>query len=278
VLTAGGDRVTGVAVVPLRLMEALLDDLTAEQAELDDLLSTLTQAQWDLLTPAEPWTIRDQIGHLAFFDEKATLSALDPGAFLTEISLIGEIGIDAYMAQHIERGRALTPNELREWWREARTGLADALARRDPDQRLPWYGPPMRAESAAAARLMETWAHGLDINDALGIKRAPTDRLFHVADLGVRTFRFGFENRGLPAPTERVRVALRGTTGNLRVWNDDCANSVTGPVEEFCMVIVQRRNLDDTHLVCEGPIADEWMRIAQVFAGPPGTGRGPANR
>jgi hypothetical protein len=68
---------------------------------------------------------------------------------------------------------------------------------------------------------------------------------------------------------------LRGTTGNLRVWNDDCSNSVTGPVEDFCMVIAQRRNLADTHLFIEGPIAEEWMGIAQVFAGPPGPGRAP---
>ncbi len=256
-------------------MKAILADLSAEQTELDALVSELDEDQWNVLTPAEPWTVRDQIGHLAFFDEKAALAARDAEAFMADMNSIAEIGIDAYMGQHIERGRAGSPADLVAWWRLARSELLDALAACDPEDRLPWYGPPMRAASFVVARLMETWAHGLDVADALGIRRQPTDRLFRVADLGVRTFRFSFENRGFPAPATKVRVALRGVTGNLRVWNDECDDSVTGPVEDFCMVIAQRRHLSDTHLVCEGTIAREWMDIAQVFAGPPGIGRTP---
>ena len=133
----------------------------------------------------------------------------------------------------------------------------------------------MRARSFVIARIMETWAHGQDIVDALGVDRRPTDRLFHIAELGIRTFRFSFENRGGEVPEERVRVALRGPTGTVRVWNDESSNSVTGPLEDFCLVVTQRRHLDDTHLVLEGPIAHEWMQIAQAFAGPPGPGRQP---
>lgn len=257
-------------------MRHILSDLADEQESLDQLVSELDDAQWNLVTPAEPWTVRDQIGHLAFFDEKAALSARDADAFMADMNTIADMGIDAYMAQHIDRGRRGTPADLLAWWRTARADLLAAFAACDPEQRLPWYGPPMRAASSAVARLMETWAHGLDVADTLGVGRTATDRLFHVADLGVRTFRFSFENRGLTAPEEKVRVALRGTTGTLRVWNDDCSNSVTGPVEDFCMVIAQRRNLADTHLFIEGPIAEEWMGIAQVFAGPPGPGRAPA--
>jgi uncharacterized protein (TIGR03084 family) len=256
-------------------MKDILDDLAVEQEALDALVAGLPTAQWDLITPAEPWTIRDQIGHLAFFDEKAALSARDPDGFASDMNSIATIGIDAFMDGHIERGRAGSPAELLAWWRRARSDLLDALAGCDPEERLLWYGPPMRAASSAVARLMETWAHGLDVADTLGIRRQPTDRLFHVADLGVRTFRFAFENRRMPTPAAKVRVALRGVSGNLRVWNDECTDSVTGPVEDFCMVIAQRRNLADTHLVCEGPLAREWMTIAQVFAGPPGAGRAP---
>ena len=32
----------------------------------------------------------------------------------------------------------------------------------------PWYGPSMSARSFVTARLMETWAHGMDVADALG--------------------------------------------------------------------------------------------------------------
>lgn len=257
-------------------MNTILEDLAAEQDSLDALVSGLGAEEWDLPTPAEPWTIRDQIGHLAFFDEKAALAARDPEAFMVDMNSIAEIGVEAFMGRHIERGRSGSPDALLEWWRTARSDLLAALAECDPDERLPWYGPPMRAASSAVARLMETWAHGLDIADTLGVVRAPTDRLFHIADLGVRTFRFAFENRGLEAPPAKVRVALRGPSGTLRIWNDECADSITGPVEDFCMVVTQRRHLDDTHLFCEGTAALRWMEIAQVFAGPPGPGREPS--
>ncbi len=256
-------------------MKDVLADLAAEHADLDALVSGLADDEWDLVTPSEPWTILDQIGHLAFFDEKVALSAADPGGFNAELQRVLDDGIDTYLSQHIDKARAMAPAAVLTWWRTARQAAIDALGARDPDQRLPWYGPPMRASSSAIARLMETWAHGLDVADALGVYRQPTDRLFRVAELGVRTFRFSFENRGLEVPEERVRVALRGPTGNMRVWNDDYDQSVTGPVEEFCQVIAQRRHVDDTHLVTEGDLARRWMEIAQVFAGPPGPGRTP---
>jgi uncharacterized protein (TIGR03084 family) len=256
-------------------MQEVLADLQAETEDLIDVVAPLEPDQWDLVTPAEPWTIRDQIGHLAFFDEKAALAASHPERFNDEFQTVADLGMDGYLDQHIVRARSMPPTEVLAWFRGARAQLLDALGAHDPDDRLPWYGPPMRAESSATARLMETWAHGLDIADTLGVVRAPTDRLVRIADLGVRTFRFSYENRGLGAPEDRVRVALRSPGGNMVVWNDEWDQSVTGPVEEFCQVIAQRRHVDDTHLVMEGPLARQWMELAQVFAGPPGPGRQP---
>jgi hypothetical protein len=34
--------------------------------------------------------------------------------------------------------------------------------------------------------------------------------------------------------------------------------------------------VDDTGLVAVGPVATEWLTIAQAFAGPPGVGRTPS--
>lgn len=252
-------------------MAEVLADLRAEQEDLDGVVSALDDHTWDTPTPAEPWTIRDQITHLAFFDEKAALSASDPEGFLAHLDRID----DRFLDTHLEKGRKLSPPALLEWWREARSVLADALGYLEPDVRLPWYGPPMKAASSATARLMETWAHGQDVVDALGIRRRPTERLFRIAELGVKTFSWSFTNRGLEAPDRRVRVALRGPSGRVVVWNDDATDSVTGDVEEFCLVVTQRRHVADTHLQVEGELARRWMEIAQVFAGPPGPGRPP---
>jgi uncharacterized protein (TIGR03084 family) len=254
----------------------VLADLAAEHDSLDALVAPLESHDWDRMTPAEPWMIRDQISHLAFFDEQAALSASDGEAFMAAVNEAFAEGVDAYMNRHIEQGRAMTPNALLDWWRTARHDLLVAFAATDPDQRLPWYGPPMKARSSAVARLMETWAHGLDVADALGVRREPTNRLFHIAELGVKTFRFSFENRSLEAPDTRVRVELQGPDGAVRVWNPEATEDrITGPVEEFCQVVAQRRHVDDTDLVVEGPIARRWMDLAQVFAGPPGPGRQP---
>ncbi|GIU91437.1 MAG: TIGR03084 family protein [Acidimicrobiia bacterium] len=254
-------------------MKEALDDLAAEQDDLDRIVSGLPDEAWETETPARPWRIRDQITHLAFFDDKAALAARDPDGFTAELNRITDV--ESFLGQHLEMGARLSPTELLGWWREARQGLLDALASRSPDDRLPWYGPPMRAESSAAARLMETWAHGQDVVDALGATRPATDRLFRVADLGVRTFSWSFTVRGLEVPSQKVRVELTGPSGRSRVWNPDEAESVTGDLEEFCLVVTQRRHVDDTRLRTDGPIARRWMEIAQVFAGPPGPGRPP---
>lgn len=256
-------------------MDDVLADLAAEHSSLDDLVASLDEEGWSTITPAEPWTVRDQIGHLAFFDERATLAATDPEGFGRHLETDLADGVEALMSGHLDGARAMTSSQVLGWWRRARTGMLEAFRGLDPNLRVPWYGTSMRARTSAAARLMETWAHGEDVADALGVTRLPTDRLFHVADLGVRTFRHSFEIRGLPVPEARVRVALRGPGGRMRVWNDEAEDSITGPVEEFCRVVTQRRHHLDTHLVAEGDIARQWLEIAQAFAGPPGPGRRP---
>ncbi len=259
-------------------MRALLDDLAAEQADLDGLVADLDDAAWDTPTPAEGWTIRDQIGHLAFFDERAALSAADPEAFGDHLNRILAEGVESLLEGHLRRARSIRPADLLTWWRQARRHLIDVMANVDPDRRVPWYGPPMKASSSVTARLMETWAHGQDVADALGVTRTPTARLRHVAELGVKTFSWSFRNRGLDVPDRKVRVELRGPGGELWVWNEEAADSVAGPALDFCLVVAQRRHVDDTGLDVEGEVARRWMEIAQVFAGPPGPGRSPSNR
>jgi uncharacterized protein (TIGR03084 family) len=259
-------------------MNEILSDLGAEHQDLDALVAGLSPSQWDLQTPAEPWTIRDTIGHLAFFDQKQTLAITHPEEFVADINEHLAAGTEAYMAQHLSRGRAVNLEEMLAWWRGARTEMLDALSGLHPDDRILWFGPPMKARSAASARLMETWAHGQDVADVLGVERRPTDRLFAIAELGVKTYGWSFSVRGLETPTERVRFALNGPMGTSRIWNQDSTQSITGPVEDFCLVAAQRRHVDDTRLALDGPLTRRWMEIAQIFAGPPGPGRRATHR
>ncbi|MEV6616747.1 TIGR03084 family metal-binding protein [Streptomyces sp. NPDC051051] len=253
----------------------VLDDLRAESDELDRLVAESAPDRWALPTPAPGWTVAHQIAHLAWTDHSALLAVTDEDGFraLVEQALAAP---DSFVDQGAEEAAVLPPAELLSRWRAGRTALDEALRGAPPGARFPWYGPPMAAASLATARLMETWAHGLDVADALGVTRAPTDRIRHIARLGVRTRDFAFAVHGLPAPADPVRVELLGPSGESWTYGpEEAAQRVTGPALDFCLLVTQRAHRTDLALRAEGQGADRWLDIAQAFAGPPGPGRPP---
>jgi uncharacterized protein (TIGR03084 family) len=256
-------------------MSALADDLTAESAVLRDMIADLDEDGWQTLTPAEGWSIGDQISHLAFFDDAAIQSATDPEGFAAEMQravTVGELTPDVVA----ERYRKQSGAELLAWFDASRRRLIKVFSELDPALRQPWFGLPMSAASSLTARIMETWAHGQDVADTLGLVREPTARLRHIAHIGVRALPFSFAANGLEVPQEPVRVELTGPDGSVWSWGPEhAANRVTGPALDFCLVVTQRRHLADTGIRSFGQIADQWLAIAQAFAGPPGPGRQP---
>ncbi len=253
-------------------VDALIVDLAAETADLRRLVSDLDEPGWRTATPAVGWTIGDQISHLAFFDDAAVMAGRDPDAFAAEFAAtaqIGQISTDDIATQH----RSLTGEELLAWFDAARQRLIETYGRLDPTLRVPWFGLPMSAASSVTARIMETWAHGQDVADALGVAREPTARLAHVAHIGVRTFPFSFAINGRTVPEQPVRVELDWGT-DLWTWGPpDARNRVTGPALDFCLIVTQLRHRADTAIRAVGDLAGEWLDIAQAFAGPPGPGR-----
>lgn len=256
-------------------MSNLLDDLKAETAVIRDMIVNLDDTGVATPTPAEGWDIRDQLTHLAYFDETATQAAIHPEGFRRDAAVLMARGVDfpdQVAAEHAHLGAA----ELRSWLDRARAAFVATFRELEPRTRLPWYGPDMSAASSVTARLMETWAHGQDIADALGIQRQPTDRLRHIAHLGVQTAAFSFTLNARPVPSAPVRVELVAPSGAPWAWGEaDAADRVNGTALDFCLVVTQRRNVADTALVVTGNVATEWMSIAQAFAGAPGPGRPP---
>ncbi|MEU0399008.1 TIGR03084 family metal-binding protein [Streptomyces sp. NPDC006197] len=253
----------------------VLDDLRDESDELDRLVGELSEERWAASTPAPGWTIAHQIAHLAWTDRAALLAATDADAFAaeTEKALAAP---DRFVDEGAEEGAKLPPAELLARWRTGREQLQEALRAVPPGARFPWYGPPMSASAMATARLMETWAHGQDVADALGVVRAPTARLRHVAWIGHRARDYAFLVRGVPAPAEPFRVELVAPDGTSWTYGpEDAAQRVTGPALDFCLLVTQRLHRDDTALVAVGEDAERWLGIAQAFAGPAGGGRAP---
>ncbi|MEP7202647.1 MAG: TIGR03084 family metal-binding protein [Ilumatobacteraceae bacterium] len=253
-------------------MRSICGDLGDEHSELDEIVAGLPDVDWERPTPSPGWAVRDQISHLWFFDQRALLALTDPAAFALDMQWLRASGVaDA----SITPGRSISPSELVAHWRTDRRALIDVASTVDPSDRVPWYGPPMGARSFITARLMETWAHGQDVVDALSVTRTPTNRLRHVAHIGVRARPFSYMLHGLTMPPGDVAVRLTGPDGDEWSWGESEHNSVIGAALDFCLVVTQRRNVADTHLEIVGDAAAEWVRIAQAFAGGVGGGRQP---
>jgi len=257
-------------------LDGLRQDLLAEQHSLDLVLVGLDDAQWHLATPSPGWDVADQIGHLTFFDGTATVAISDPEAFRTSIGdLVAGASAVGYDEFTLGRFRALEPRALLSVWRANRTALREAALYLRHDARIEWYGPAMSARSFLTARLMETWAHGTDVADALGTMLPASDRLRHVAQLGFITRTWSYTVRGEDVPQGSVRVELTGPVGGLWTWGpDDADDVVRGGAEDFCHVVTQRRHLDDT-LLEAGELARHWLLRAQAFAGGPTEGPAP---
>jgi len=257
------------------VLDGVLTDLAAEGQQLEAWVADLPEEKWRTPTPAEGWDIATQIAHLAWTDEVAVVAATDREAW-DSLVLQAIADPDGFVDTSALEGGAVPSGELLRRWRASRPALAAALKAVPAGQKLPWFGPPMSPTSMATARYMETWAHGLDVAEALGITVTPTDRIRHVAHIGVRTRNFAFANNGLEAPTDEFRVELTAPSGDLWTWGpEDARQTVRGPAYDFCLRVTQRRHHADLDLVAEGDDAVKWIEIAQAFAGPSGEGRGP---
>jgi uncharacterized protein (TIGR03084 family) len=257
------------------LLDSVLADLAAEGDRLDALVAPLAEDAWRTPTPAEGWDVATQVAHLAWTDEVAVKAATDKAAW-DAVVLEAIQDPTGHVDTMALAGGAVPPAELLERWRTGRRDLARVLREHPAGEKLPWFGPPMSPTSMATARFMETWAHSLDVHEALGVESPRTDRIRHVVHLAVRTRDYSFRNNGLDAPADALRVELVAPSGETWVFGPaDAAQSVAGSAWDLCLLATQRVHRADTDLVATGADADRWLDIAQCFAGPAGGGRTP---
>jgi uncharacterized protein (TIGR03084 family) len=265
----------------------LSQDLEAETAEIlraldsidsvdgiDDIdgADALGDSAWTTMTECTPWNVKDQLAHLAWNDAATVLALTDPERFLHAKPSTPE-GIQAMVDAVITDNQHRSGPDVAHWFRTERAQLLEAVVGRDPRERIPWYGPDMSIASKLTARFMETWAHGYDITNALGVEREPTDRVRHVVFLGLQALPNAYSAHGLAVPEVPVRVEVLAPSG--AVWSfgrADAVNVIRGSAFELAQVVTQRIHPADTSLRAEGSVATEWLGIAQAFAGPPGNG------
>jgi uncharacterized protein (TIGR03084 family) len=222
------------------------------------------------ITQFKQWTINDIIRHLSVWNHAAGLTLQDREAFDKFFEPVHE-----FNRMHNLRGferrffAGIDGRDLLQKWRDGYEELAERFKRVDPRLRLRWGGPELSARSCLTSRQMEVWAHGQAVYDEFGIARTATDGLKNIAVLGINTFEWTFNNRGLPVPPARPTVSLLAPSGACWRWEGVTDSHIEGSALEFCQVVTQVRNVRDTNLQVVGTAARRWMDIAQCFAGPP---------
>ncbi|GAA3500047.1 TIGR03084 family metal-binding protein [Streptomyces prasinosporus] len=253
----------------------VLKDLATDIEETARLVEGLDEQAWHTPTPAPGWSIADQIAHLTFIFHLAGTAASDPEAF-AELAAGAAGDFDAAVDAALKQFNPFPPAQLLARFRALGQRSVDALAAVPADGVVPWLVNPLPPAVLASAGIMEVFGHGQDIADALGVRREPTGRLRHLVFFAFLTRDFGYLSRGLTPPSEPFRIEVTAPNGELWAYGpEDAANKVTGPAEDFCLLVTRRRHRDDLALVATGAEADRWLDIAQAYRGPAGEGRRP---
>jgi uncharacterized protein (TIGR03084 family) len=247
-------------------------DLLAEVEELHDFLQTLDESDWARPTGFMNWTPWDVVAHLHFFDLVSQTALEGEAPFKQRAdSLIRSISQGMTNAEIARKEFGdISPADLLERWTTTCRSMATALGESNAKRRLPWFGPDMGVRMFTTARYMETWAHSQEVYDLKGVKRVYNDRIKNVAAIGIRTFGWTFINRKLEVPGAPPYLRLIAPSGDIWEWNDPSEEEcVKGDAAEFCHVVTQGRNVEDTNLEVVGEVSNQWMSIAQCFAGGP---------
>ncbi len=256
------------------------EDFRQESLALAALIETLPETRYATQTQFKTWTIEDVLGHLHIFNHAANLSLQSSEAFEEFYAPIraGVAAGKSMLETQYEWLDGLTGRALFDAWLALSEQTAENFSQADPKARLKWAGPDMSARSFITARQMETWAHGQEIFDVLGVEREEADRIKNIVHMGVLAYGWTFVNRKLDVPEPTPHVQLTAPSGAAWEWNtpqDD--NRIEGSATEFAQVVTQVRNVADTALQTKGEPAKRWLTFAQCFAGkpedppPPGT-------
>ncbi len=248
-------------------------DIVAEGEALDKIVASLDASRWALQTAAPGWTVKHQIAHMASVFRIAGLAASDPGLFV-KMTAGAEKDFDAAVSEMLKPYLAASTDDLFARWRAERDAAVTALAALPPDQLVPWVARQLPAGVLACAGMMELFAHGQDIADAVGVQREHTDRIGHLAWFATRNRDFGYQVRGLTPPEAPFRYELTAPSGAIWEFGPaDAEQRITGPALNFCLLVTRRRHRDDLAVRATGADADRWLDIAQAYRGSPGAGR-----
>lgn len=242
-------------------MREILSDLVAEQQFLDQFLQRITLKDWDRATPAKGWTIRDTISHLADSEELAA-AAISGTADLAPYR--SNENLDELNQVAVAKGRKMRPQDVIEWWRGGRAKVVEPLSHMKASQRIEWFSGSISARTLATTRLMETWAHGLDIYSAMKAEIEDTQRIRHICWLGWKTLPYAFKL----ADEDYVPIRVEVIGPGYAKWvygPEDATDVIKGSASDFARLVVRRITPNQTRLRVTGDGAEKAMKLARAY-------------
>ena len=247
-----------------------VDDLIAEQSAVDVLVDGFGEDDWNKKASyCTTWKLKDVICHIAFFDYCAYELLCGRGESVNQVA-------DALSDQdehfHVLAYRDKTGADILKWWREQRILMTSKFMELGPKGRVPWAAgiPPMSVRSLTSARLMELWAHSVDIYDALGIDPLVKDRITSTLFLSWQGRPNMYQVNGLSFDPEKpMYLELELPSGKKWMKGDPKSTDyIKGSAKEWALVAIRRRNWMDTDLEVCGQEARRYAKIVQTYAGP----------
>jgi uncharacterized protein (TIGR03084 family) len=246
-------------------LDELVDDLDTEQSLLQSLLRDLAPDDWFRPTPSWQWDVRDTVAHLADTDAVA-LDTMRGGPRALGVLVSSLASPEDVTLAGVLHGRRRRGPEVLRWWEDTSAAEREALRALTPADRVPW-GLGMSPRAFVTARIMETWAHGLDLHAALGVQPVDSMRLAHVAWIATRAIPYAFTVAGVEMPDAPVRVELTMPDGST--WSAgpaDAADRITGPAGPYCRIFVQRLAPSAApDVVAHGDAARLWLAVARAY-------------
>ena len=257
-----------VEIIDNKLQQAY--DFRDECNAVYSILENLKEQDYEMPTQFKGWTFNNVIGHLHVWNYAADISLKDGDEWKnfanSALQALGNGSSMNEFEQTITKG--IQGPELLSMWKEYYTDMTERFAVADPKKRVKWMGPDMSVRSSISARHMETWAHAQELYDSLGLDRINEDRIKNIVIIGNNTFKWCFTVHKKPLPSIRPYLKLISPSGEIWEYNEFSEeHKIEGLAEEFCQVVTQVRNIKDVNLKLTGSIAEEWMSVAQCFAG-----------
>lgn len=246
-----------------------------ETAALSETLAGLNEHEWALPTPAERWTVTDQVAHLTFVFDLAMTACLAPTEFTARTAAVAQVGFQAAVEHGLAEYGGGGPHAVYERFRVAAALAARALELTSAET-VPWLVNPLSPATLGMAGMLETFAHGQDVRDTVDAAVTRTDDLAYLVHFIAHTRDFGYLSHDRQPPEEEFRFEANLPSGRvLTVGPAEASQVVRGSAEDLALLASRRRHNGDLGIEVTGDDAQAWLEIAQAYRGPAGTGRRP---